>query len=284
MRAVGTGRPQRPHSAGRRQDVRRRCHMSVLKSRPVLRWLVPVAAVVAVIGGGAALGTFAAAAPTRACRRAPPPSCWSTCRPPGWTGSPARSCSAPTSACRRWPAWSARRRPGRLLTGTHTLRVWYSGPGPAAGRPAGHARRAGRHPQRPRRVDLEQPGQHRHPPHAAAEASRGATGAGRVAGHPAGGRRRGPWPRSTRAPRSPPAGPPRSPAGTRTSWCSPRATTRSLVHQVRHRHRRAPSTCRCAFEVLRRRQPTSRPSSGLHPGRLRAGRTPSSSPSTRRPG
>ncbi len=105
--------------------------MSVLTSRPALRWLVPAAAAVAVLGGGVAIGaiTGTAGRPGPA-DRAARPSCWSTCRPPGSTGCPAPWSRAPTSACPRFPARAARAAPSltSLVSGTHTLRVWYSGP------------------------------------------------------------------------------------------------------------------------------------------------------------
>ncbi|WP_435206497.1 LolA family protein [Micromonospora sp. bgisy143] len=101
--------------------------MSILRSRPVLRWLVPVAAGVAVIGGGAAVGTFAAEAE---------PSL-----PPRTAAQ--LLVDLQTSSLQGMSGTVVQRAdlglpplvglvPGNdltaLLSGTHTLRVWYSGP------------------------------------------------------------------------------------------------------------------------------------------------------------
>src|SRR4051812_5906904 len=63
MLAVGAhSSSQAPHSVGGARCPAGGGRMSVFSSRPALRWLVPAAATVAVIGGGAAIGTFAASA------------------------------------------------------------------------------------------------------------------------------------------------------------------------------------------------------------------------------
>ncbi|MBM7493361.1 outer membrane lipoprotein-sorting protein [Micromonospora luteifusca] len=101
--------------------------MSVLKSRPVLRWLVPATAAVAVIGGGAAIGTFAAEAEPSL----PPRTAaqllvdLQTSRLEGLSGTVVQRADLGLPPL-------AGLVPGNelttLLTGTHTLRVWYSGP------------------------------------------------------------------------------------------------------------------------------------------------------------
>ncbi|MEU5911603.1 sigma-E factor regulatory protein RseB domain-containing protein [Micromonospora sp. NPDC047527] len=101
--------------------------MSVLRSRPVLRWLVPATAVVAVIGGGAAVGTFAAEAEPSL----PPRTAaqllvdLQTSRLEGLSGTVVQRADLGLPPLVGLV-------PGNdlttLLTGTHTLRVWYSGP------------------------------------------------------------------------------------------------------------------------------------------------------------
>jgi len=102
--------------------------MSVLASRPGLRWLVPVSAAVAVLGGGLAIGAITAAAD----RSLPSRSAadllvdLQTARVDGLSG---------TVVARADLGLPAIPVPGEgssalsaLLTGTHTLRVWYSAP------------------------------------------------------------------------------------------------------------------------------------------------------------
>ncbi|MEW2143497.1 hypothetical protein AB0869_11855 [Micromonospora vinacea] len=101
--------------------------MSVLRSRPVLRWLVPATAAVAVIGGGAAIGTFAAEAEPSL----PPRTAaqllvdLQTSRLEGLSGTVVQRADLGLPPL-------VGLIPGNelttLLTGTHTLRVWYSGP------------------------------------------------------------------------------------------------------------------------------------------------------------
>ncbi|MEV4822536.1 sigma-E factor regulatory protein RseB domain-containing protein [Micromonospora sp. NPDC049274] len=101
--------------------------MSVLRSRPVLRWLVPAAAGVVVIGGGAAVGTFAAEAEPSL----PPRTAaqllvdLQTSRLEGLSGTVVQRADLGLPPL-------VGLIPGNdltsLLTGTHTLRVWYSGP------------------------------------------------------------------------------------------------------------------------------------------------------------
>lgn len=101
--------------------------MSVLRSRPVLRWLVPATAAVAVIGGGAAIGTFAAEAEPSL----PPRTAaqllvdLQTSRLEGLSGTVVQRADLGLPPLVGLV-------PGNdlttLLSGTHTLRVWYSGP------------------------------------------------------------------------------------------------------------------------------------------------------------
>ncbi|SCL22802.1 Outer membrane lipoprotein-sorting protein [Micromonospora rhizosphaerae] len=101
--------------------------MSVLKNRAVLRWLVPVTAGVAVLGGGAAVGTFAADAEPAL----PPRSAaqllvdLQTSRLDGLSGTVVQRADLglpPLAGLLGGDELTT------MLTGTHTLRVWYSGP------------------------------------------------------------------------------------------------------------------------------------------------------------
>ena len=105
--------------------------MSVLASRPGLRWLVPVSAAVAVLGGGLAVGAITAAAdrslPTRSAADLLVD--LQSARLDGLSG---------TVVARADLGLPAIPVPGdgsselsSLLSGTHTLRVWYSGPNQA---------------------------------------------------------------------------------------------------------------------------------------------------------
>ncbi|MCG5467991.1 hypothetical protein LADH09A_001842 [Micromonospora sp. LAH09] len=101
--------------------------MSVLRSRPVLRWLVPATAAVAVIGGGAAIGTFAAEAEPSL----PPRTAaqllvdLQTSRLEGLSGTVVQRADLGLPPLVGLVSGNELT---TLLTGTHTLRVWYSGP------------------------------------------------------------------------------------------------------------------------------------------------------------
>ena len=68
--------------------------------------------------------------PTRRCRRAARPNSWSTCRPPGSTACPAPSWPRADLGLPALPGRPVQAAPisPPSLSGTHTLRVWYSGP------------------------------------------------------------------------------------------------------------------------------------------------------------
>jgi outer membrane lipoprotein-sorting protein len=104
-------------------------HMSVLTSRPALRWIVPTAATVVLIGGGAALGQFAAEAEPSL----PPRSAaqllvdLQTSRLEGLSGTVVQRANLGlpplvATVAERSEDLTA------LIAGTHTMRVWYSGP------------------------------------------------------------------------------------------------------------------------------------------------------------
>lgn len=103
--------------------------MSVLKNRAVLRWLVPVTAGVAVIGGGAAVGTFAADA-----EPALPPRTAAqllvdlqTSRLDGLSGTVVQRADLGLPQIANLAGLAGGNELTTMLTGTHTLRVWYSG-------------------------------------------------------------------------------------------------------------------------------------------------------------
>ncbi|MEU1606649.1 LolA family protein [Micromonospora matsumotoense] len=99
--------------------------MSVLKNRSTLRWLVPLTAAVTVVGGGAAIGTFAANAEPAL----PPRSAaqllvdLQTARLDGLSGTVVQRADLGLPKLVGLAGGDA-----ALLSGTHTLRVWYSGP------------------------------------------------------------------------------------------------------------------------------------------------------------
>jgi len=105
--------------------------MSVMSSRPALRWVVPAVAVAVVVGGGAAVGTFAASAepslPPRTAQQLLVD--LQTARLDGLSGTVVQSAdlglpNLPNLA----GGGSGSADIASLLTSTNTLRVWYSGP------------------------------------------------------------------------------------------------------------------------------------------------------------
>ncbi|HEX8628631.1 MAG TPA: sigma-E factor regulatory protein RseB domain-containing protein [Catenuloplanes sp.] len=106
--------------------------MSTMTSRPALRWLVPAAAAVAVIGGGAAIGTLSAnAEPTLPERSAAQLLVdLQTARLDGLSGTVLQQADLGLPALAGLAAGAG---PGgselsSLIAGSHTLRVWYAGP------------------------------------------------------------------------------------------------------------------------------------------------------------
>ncbi|MFD2768199.1 LolA family protein [Micromonospora eburnea] len=104
--------------------------MPTIKNRAVLRWVVPVAAGVIVIGGGAAVGTFAAGADP-----ALPPRTAAqllddlrTSRLDGLSGTVVQRADLGLPPIAELAGSAGGNELAGLLTGTHTLRVWYAGP------------------------------------------------------------------------------------------------------------------------------------------------------------
>ncbi|MGC4889012.1 LolA family protein [Micromonospora sp. DT227] len=103
--------------------------MSVMKNRAVLRWLVPVTAGVAVIGGGAAVGTFAAGADPAL----PPRSAAQllddlrTSRLDGLSGTVVQRADLGLPPIAALAGQASGNQLAGLVSGTHTLRVWYGG-------------------------------------------------------------------------------------------------------------------------------------------------------------
>jgi outer membrane lipoprotein-sorting protein len=103
--------------------------MSVLSSRPALRWLVPAAAAVAVIGGGAAIGRFAAVAEPSLPERSAAQLLvdLQTARLDGLSGTVVQTADL---GLPELPALAGQVTNGltSLVSGSNTLRVWYNGP------------------------------------------------------------------------------------------------------------------------------------------------------------
>ncbi|BCB73607.1 outer membrane lipoprotein carrier protein LolA [Phytohabitans flavus] len=105
--------------------------MSVMSSRPALRWLVPAAAVAVVVGGGAAVGTLAATAepslPPRTAQQLLVD--LQTARLDGLSGTVVQSADLGLPKLPNLSGGgSGTADITSLLTDTNTLRVWYSGP------------------------------------------------------------------------------------------------------------------------------------------------------------
>src|SRR3982751_6218552 len=102
--------------------------MSIFTSRPAVRWLVPVAVAAAAVGGGALLNTLSAiASPTL-----PPRSAaqllvdLQTARLDGLSGTVVQTADLGIPALPAIGAGSSDL--SSLVSGSHTLRVWYAGP------------------------------------------------------------------------------------------------------------------------------------------------------------
>src|ERR1700754_4227654 len=104
--------------------------MSVLSSRPVLRWLVPAAAAAAVIGGGAAVPTVAGAAdPTLPDRSAAQLLVdLQTARLDGLSGTVVQRADLGLPPIASMAGMLGDDNLASLIDGQHTLRVWYAGP------------------------------------------------------------------------------------------------------------------------------------------------------------
>jgi len=103
--------------------------MSVLNSRPVLRWLVPASAALAVIGGGAAIGALTAAADPSLQPRSAAQLLVDvqTARLDGLSGTVVQRADLGLPALPNVGGQGSSDLTS-LVSGTHTLRVWYSGP------------------------------------------------------------------------------------------------------------------------------------------------------------
>ncbi|MEV4760931.1 hypothetical protein AB0J86_38325 [Micromonospora sp. NPDC049559] len=103
--------------------------MSIFNSRPALRWLVPATAAVAIVGGGAAVGTFSASAEPSL----PPRTAaqllvdLQTARLDGLSGTVVQRADLGLPALPNLAAQGSSDFTS-LVSGTHTLRVWYAGP------------------------------------------------------------------------------------------------------------------------------------------------------------
>jgi outer membrane lipoprotein-sorting protein len=104
--------------------------MSVLSSRPALRWIVPVAAAVAVIGGGAAVGTLAAVAEPSLPERSAAQLLvdLQTAKLDGLSGTVVQRSDLGLPERLTTLSGLAGGGLGSLLAGSNTVRVWYNGP------------------------------------------------------------------------------------------------------------------------------------------------------------
>jgi outer membrane lipoprotein-sorting protein len=103
--------------------------MSILSSRPALRWLVPVAITVVAIGGGAALKTLAASADLHLADRSAAQLLvdLQTAKLDGMSGTVQQSADLGLPAL-PIPTGQGSSQLSSLISGSHTLRVWYAGP------------------------------------------------------------------------------------------------------------------------------------------------------------
>lgn len=103
--------------------------MSVLQSRPVLRWLAPAGAALAVIGGGLAIGALAAAADPALPQRTAAELLvdLQTARLDSLSGTVVQRADLGLPALPNIGGQGSSDLTS-LVSGTHTLRVWYAGP------------------------------------------------------------------------------------------------------------------------------------------------------------
>ena len=104
--------------------------MSVMARRPLVRWVVPAGVLIAVLGGGAAATTLSASADTSLPARSPAQLLVDvqTARLDGASGTVVEKADL---GLPELPGTSGRNSSANLntlLAGSHTLRVWYSGP------------------------------------------------------------------------------------------------------------------------------------------------------------
>ena len=107
--------------------------MALLNSRPALRWLVPAAAAVAVVGGGLAVGALAAAADSSLPQRSAAQLLvdLQTARLNGFSGTVVQRADLGLPSLPSVGGGQGSSDLTSLVSGTHTLRVWYSGPSKA---------------------------------------------------------------------------------------------------------------------------------------------------------
>src|SRR4051794_3258587 len=103
--------------------------VSVFRSRPALRWLVPAAAAFVVIGGGAAAGTVLASAdpalPDRSAAQLLVD--LQTARPAGLSGTVVETADLGLPALPGMSGGQGGADLTKLITGSNTARVWYAG-------------------------------------------------------------------------------------------------------------------------------------------------------------
>src|SRR4051812_33762606 len=103
--------------------------VSVFRSRPALRWLVPTAAAVVVIGGGAAAGTIVASADPALPERSAAQLLvdLQTARPAGLSGTVVETADLGLPSLPGITSGEGSADLAKLITGSNTARVWYAG-------------------------------------------------------------------------------------------------------------------------------------------------------------
>lgn len=104
--------------------------MSVMAHRPLLRWVVPAGVLVAVLGGGAAATTLSASADSSLPARSPAQLLVDvqTARLDGGSGTVVEKADLGLPELPGLSGSNSSANLNTLFTGSHTLRVWYSGP------------------------------------------------------------------------------------------------------------------------------------------------------------
>lgn len=107
--------------------------MSVMASRPVARWLVPAGVLIAIVGGGAMTTTLAASADASLAPRTAAELLvdLQAAKIDGASGTVVERADLGLPAIPNRFGGDGSADFGSLITGSHTMRVWYSGPGKA---------------------------------------------------------------------------------------------------------------------------------------------------------
>src|SRR5262249_31678420 len=115
---------------GAQRSPRRPKPMSVMASRPILRWALPAGVVVAVLGGGVISNQLRAAANVTLPDRSPVQLMVDvqSANLPGVSGTVVEKADLGLPALPDSIGGDGSSQLNSLISGSHTLRVWYSGP------------------------------------------------------------------------------------------------------------------------------------------------------------